>query len=1105
MATVASEQSPAAPTRMRGDVPACRPCLTPCAQRILVLDGAMGTMLQGYGLGEAEFRGARFADHPRDLRGANDLLSLTRPDVVARDPRPLPGRRRGHHQHQHLQRHAHLHGRLRPGAVRGGDEPRVRAPGARWPRTPRRPPIPEGRPRWVMGSLGPTNRTASLSPDVNDPGARERRLRGARERLPGGGARTRGGRRGPAGHRDHLRHAQRQGRHLRRGVALGGAGLPTAAHHQRHHHRPLRADALGPDGGRLLEQRAARAAAGRRPQLRPGRPAAAALRPGAGRPRRHVPLALPQRRPAQRLRRVRRGPGGHGRHPRRPGRRRRPQHRGRLLRHGAGAHGCHRRRRARPGAARAAGRRAAHAPGRPGAAGHRAGQPLRQRRRAHQRHRLAALREARPRGALRRGRGGRAPAGRERRPGPGHQHGRGAAGLRGGHDPLRAPAGGRAGHQPRALHDRLLEVVGHRGRPARGPGPADRQLRVAQGGRGRVPAPGPPGAPLRRRGRGHGLRRGGPGRIGRAAPGHRPAGRRPAAPSRPASSPRTSSSTPTSSPSAPASRSTPATRWPSSRPSGASRRSCPGVLTSGGVSNVSFSFRGNDPVREAIHAVFLYHAIAAGLDMAIVNAGALPVLDDLDPDLRERVEDLVLDRRPDATERLLEIADAARSAAAGDRARPRLAGGARARAAHARSRGGHHRLDRRGHRGGAARGGPAAGRHRGAAHGGHGHRRRPLRLRPHVPAPGRQVGPRHEAGRGAPRALHRGRAGRTRGARRAVEGGSASATGRRSAGRIVMATVKGDVHDIGKNIVGVVLGCNDYEVIDLGVMVPWTTHPRDGPGGGGRPHRPLRAHHALARGDARGGHGDGARRAARAAAHRRRHHLARPHGGELEPAYSGPVVHVEDASRAVGVAGALLDPAARDGVRGGAPGRVRGGAARARGAHRAGAPRQPGRGPRPAAWPSTGGRTESRPDPALVPGGPGRWPTTPSSTSCDRIDWSPFFATWELRGRYPDILADAAVGAAARDLLDDALAMLRRVARRGTAAGRRGGGLLARRLDPGRRHRALGGRDADRELARLHTLRQQVARSDDRPDLALADLRRARGFGRRPTTWAPSP
>ena len=106
----------------------------------------------------------------------------------------------------------------------------------------------------------------------------------------------------------------------------------------------------------------------------------------------------------------------------------------------------------------------------------------------------------------------------------------------------------------------------------------------------------------------------------------------------------------------------------------------PGVLTSGGVSNVSFSFRGNDPVREAIHAVFLYHAIAAGLDMAIVNAGALPVFDDLDPDLRERVEDLVLNRRPDATDRLLEIADEARSAATGTETRPLLARAAGARA-----------------------------------------------------------------------------------------------------------------------------------------------------------------------------------------------------------------------------------------------------------------------------------------------------------------------------------------------------------------------------------------------------------------------------------------
>ena len=154
----------------------------------------------------------------------------------------------------------------------------------------------------------------------------------------------------------------------------------------------------------------------------------------------------------------------------------------------------------------------------------------------------------------------------------------------------------------------------------------------------------------------------------------------------------------------------------------------PGVLISGGVSNVSFSFRGNDPVREAIHAVFLFHAIAAGMDMAIVNAGALPVVDDLDADLRERVEDLVLDRRPDATERLLEVADAARSTVSA--VQPGTSPGARRpvdeRLTHALVEG-IGDFDRRGH-GGGAPGRRAAHRgHRGAAHGGHGRRGRPVR------------------------------------------------------------------------------------------------------------------------------------------------------------------------------------------------------------------------------------------------------------------------------------------------------------------------------------------------------------------------------------------
>ena len=135
------------------------------------------------------------------------------------------------------------------------------------------------------------------------------------------------------------------------------------------------------------------------------------------------------------------------------------------------------------------------------------------------------------------------------------------------------------------------------------------------------------------------------------------------------------------------------------------KRELPGVLVSGGVSNVSFSFRGNDPVREAIHAVFLFHAIRAGMDMGIVNAGALPVYDDIPAELRERVEDLVLNRRDDATERMLEIADEVRGGerGVGRRARPVVARGAGRRAPAPRAGRGHRRLHRRGHRGGAAR------------------------------------------------------------------------------------------------------------------------------------------------------------------------------------------------------------------------------------------------------------------------------------------------------------------------------------------------------------------------------------------------------------------
>ena len=190
------------------------------------------------------------------------------------------------------------------------------------------------------------------------------------------------------------------------------------------------------------------------------------------------------------------------------------------------------------------------------------------------------------------------------------------------------------------------------------------------------------------------------------------------------------------------------------------KAACPGVRISGGVSNLSFSFRGNDHVREAMHTVFLYHAIKAGMDMGIVNAGQLGVYEDVPPELRERVEDVIWNRRPDATERLIELAERVK----GEGKKKELdlawrdAAGGRAPGVRPGARGG--RLHRGRHRGGAqGAGAPAAG-DRGAADGRHVGGRRPVRRRQDVPAPGGEERPGHEAGGGLPAALHGGGEGR---------------------------------------------------------------------------------------------------------------------------------------------------------------------------------------------------------------------------------------------------------------------------------------------------------------------------------------------------------
>ena len=234
-------------------------------------------------------------------------------------------------------------------------------------------------------------------------------------------------------------------------------------------------------------------------------------------------------------------------------------------------------------------------------------------------------------------------------------------------------------------------------------GQARRQLDLDEGGRSRILAPGKARQALRRGGDRDGVRREGPGRQLRRAGSTSLGAPTICSSTGSTSRPRTSSSTPTCSRSRPASTSTNnyAVDFIRTRRAGSSS-TCRTPRSPGGISNVSFSFRGNDPVREAIHTVFLYHAIRAGLTMGIVNAGQLGVYDELDPELRERVEDVVLNRRADATERLVAFAETLQGARAEAGRGPRLARRHGGGAAVARAGEGHHDLHRRGHRGGAA-------------------------------------------------------------------------------------------------------------------------------------------------------------------------------------------------------------------------------------------------------------------------------------------------------------------------------------------------------------------------------------------------------------------
>ncbi len=504
-----------------------------------------------------------------------------------------------------------------------------------------------------------------------------------------------------------------------------------------------------------------------------------------------------------------------------------------------------------------------------------------------------------------------------------------------------------------------------------------------------------------------------------------------------------------------------ATRW--------IKQNLPHALISGGVSNVSFSFRGNNPVREAIHSVFLYHAIGAGMDMGIVNAGALALYEDIPEELRERVEDVVLNRRPDAAERLIEVAP--KYAGQGEAARgPDLAWREKPvaeRIAHALV----HGLDefierdteecRRQHA-------------------------RPIEVIEGPLMNGMNVvGDLFGAGKMfLPQVVKSARVMKKAVAHLVPFIEAEKSAGARPKGKILMATVKGDVHDIGKNIVGVVLACNNYEVVDLGVMVPAARilqearrHNADIIGLSGliTPSLDEMAH--VAREMQR--EGFRVPLLIGGATTSRVHTAVR-----IAPNYEQPVVWVKDASRGVGVASNLLSDSLRAGFL--AKHQSEYNEVRARHAGKSAQTRLLTLAEARANKARIDWAGYTPPAPPKLGVSPLR--NYPIEELVRYIDWSPFFVTWELHGRFPAILEDEKVGAEATKLYHDAEAMLKRVIADRSLTAHGVIGLFAANTVHDDDIEVYV--DESRQAVRLtlHTLRQQDEKPPGRPNRALADF-----------------
>jgi len=440
------------------------------------------------------------------------------------------------------------------------------------------------------------------------------------------------------------------------------------------------------------------------------------------------------------------------------------------------------------------------------------------------------------------------------------------------------------------------------------------------------------------------------------------------------------------------------------------REACPHVHFSGGLSNLSFSFRGNETVRRAMHSVFLYYAIPAGLDMAIVNAGQLDVYDQIDPVLRDACEDVILMRREDATERLIELAESFKGQ---DKAAEKAAEEWRGwevtkRLEHALVKG----IDayvvedtEEARQAAADRGG------------------RPIEVIEGPLMDGMNVvGDLFGSGKMfLPQVVKSARVMKKAVAHLIPFIEAEKEEGAKAKGRIIMATVKGDVHDIGKNIVGVVLQCNGYEVIDLGVMVPWSKilesaneNDADIIGLSGLITPSLDEMVTVAE-----------------EMQRAQMNIPLLIGGattskvhtalRIDPAYEGPVIHVLDASRAVGVASQLLSDTQAEGFKSSVAidyQKVR--------------EAREGKGQSDLLALADARENAFKPDfadkaPAPVQPGLHVFEAWDLADLVETFDWTPFFRAWELAGTYPAILEDEVVGESARNLFADAKAMLEKI------------------------------------------------------------------------------